>query len=112
MCDKKEKIFFILCELQKLSETDNGLLKELEQIHEILKHLFHDWEKVTCQIIGLWENYAGNPDISEDKKKRVNTLINMSVDALRKLSENQEYLQNTYTLTENLILKLKEFKSE
>ncbi len=30
MCDKKEKIFFILCELQKLSETDNGLLKELE----------------------------------------------------------------------------------
>ncbi len=36
----------------------------------------------------------------------------MSVDALRKLSENQEYLQNTYTLTENLILKLKEFKSE
>ncbi len=52
MCDKKEKIFFILCELQKLSETDNGLLKELEQIHEILKHLIHDWEKLPVKLSG------------------------------------------------------------
>ncbi len=110
---KKEQIDVILREVQQLNESDsdNDLLKELEHVHEILDSLNYDWEKVVGHMIGLWKNYAGNPDIPEDKKKRVNALIHQSVGALRKLSENREYLQNTHALTEQLIIKAKELKS-
>lgn len=101
MCDKN------------LNETnsDDSLLKELKRVWEILNSLIYDWEKVTDQLIGLWQNYAGNPDIPKEQKKRANELIHQSVYALRKLAENQEYLQNTRELVEQALKKAKELNS-
>ncbi|MCM1031285.1 MAG: hypothetical protein NC410_07615 [Oscillibacter sp.] len=107
MCEKEEKfeqIGVVLRELQKLDETDS-LFKELGHMHAVLKSLIYDWESVVGHLVGLWENYANNPEIPEDQKNRVKDLLHQSVDALRKLSENKGYLQDTCDLIGRLIIK-------
>lgn len=105
---KRNKLPSFCSKFKNIGISGNDALHEFEYIQKLLHNILYDWGKVANYMIGLWENYVGNPEVPEDKKEEVSVWTPKSVYALRELSENRRYLKNCHALVEQLIFEIKE----